>query len=486
MKGDFTRNTFNSEKHFSRVLMQQGRVQLDADWNEMVEMQLHFLRTLATDLIGRHGGPGDAFKLLGVNGNSNPYTLNIQKGHYYVDGILCEYDDTLDSPPQLTISTSELFQRHLLYLDVWERHLTYIEDENEMTPGIREVALPGTDTTTRTRIVWQVKSKAIPAKNELNKETSHDKFLEFLNYGETETKVVELSTGRLSARANKSSSDENNPCNIDPKSRYRGAENQLYRVEIHREGAGLAKDVDGRLSGDLCNAATFKWSRENGSVIFPIETVERKVITLENLGRDSRFGLRVDDWVEVVDDDYVLQNRAEALLQVKGINTDTRAVTLSNEPAADVGRDPDKHRFLRRWDHREPKQEGKGALLVVEGEGALLVVEEDASNNSDWRTLEDGVQILFPKPTGDAPPNSYRTGDYWLIPARVATGHVEWPQEPDESGNLRPKPKLPHGVEHHYAPLWIISVAEGKVTVDEKNDLRRTWDLLAKKRGDKQ
>ena len=33
-RGDFTRDTFNPLKHFSRVLMQQGRVQLDADWNE--------------------------------------------------------------------------------------------------------------------------------------------------------------------------------------------------------------------------------------------------------------------------------------------------------------------------------------------------------------------------------------------------------------------------------------------------------------------
>jgi hypothetical protein len=33
MKGDFTRNTFVPSKSFSRVLMQQGRVQLDADWN---------------------------------------------------------------------------------------------------------------------------------------------------------------------------------------------------------------------------------------------------------------------------------------------------------------------------------------------------------------------------------------------------------------------------------------------------------------------
>ena len=34
MKADLTRNTFHPFRHFTQVLMQQGRVQLDADWNE--------------------------------------------------------------------------------------------------------------------------------------------------------------------------------------------------------------------------------------------------------------------------------------------------------------------------------------------------------------------------------------------------------------------------------------------------------------------
>jgi hypothetical protein len=47
----------------------------------------------------------------------------------------------------------------------------------------------------------------------------------------------------------------------------------------------------------------------------------------------------------------------------------------------------------------------------------------------------------------------YLTGDYWFIPARVATGNVEWPQADD----LNPQPLPPHGVEHHYAPLGFVS-----------------------------
>ena len=54
MKGDFSRETFDSVKHFSRVLQQQGRVQLDADWNEHTAIVLHaafLLRITATRAV---------------------------------------------------------------------------------------------------------------------------------------------------------------------------------------------------------------------------------------------------------------------------------------------------------------------------------------------------------------------------------------------------------------------------------------------------
>ena len=36
MAEDITRSTFNPAKHYSGVRQQQGRVSLDADWNEPV------------------------------------------------------------------------------------------------------------------------------------------------------------------------------------------------------------------------------------------------------------------------------------------------------------------------------------------------------------------------------------------------------------------------------------------------------------------
>ncbi|HEX7240557.1 MAG TPA: DUF6519 domain-containing protein, partial [Longimicrobiaceae bacterium] len=57
MKGDFSRITFDPRKHYSGVRMQQGRVQLDADWNEQADILEHRRATETRDLVGGSGAP---------------------------------------------------------------------------------------------------------------------------------------------------------------------------------------------------------------------------------------------------------------------------------------------------------------------------------------------------------------------------------------------------------------------------------------------
>jgi hypothetical protein len=466
MKGDFTRITFDPTKHYSRVLEQQGRVQVDSDFNEMNDIHRYFLRRLAADLIGPHGGPGTGFKINSAKDKDGKNVLRdyeVGLGRYYVDGILCENDGAILYTRQrgspFDPDKLENGKNYLAYLDVWERHVTEYEDTDENKIGIREVALRGPDTATRAQIVWQVRSRAVDATtiNNLTVADPEKAYGHFRNF----LKETALGTGQLRARSIRPRADDE-PCLISPESRYRGAENQLYRVEIHRGGIALPSDPAVRV--DMTKVATFKWSRENGSVIFPIIDLKGDVVTLRHLGRESRFGLRLDDWVEILDDDYVIQNRAEPLLKIKKIDRDKMQVTLSGTPAATVGTDSAKHPLLRRWDNPS------NAIPVAEAAG-----DEDAS----WITLEDGVQVQFPKAAdtgggGTPVPATYRTGDYWVIPARVATGDVEWPGPPG-----KPLPSPPHGVEHAFAPLGIISIdSGGNVTVDNNHDLRRTIKQL--------
>lgn len=465
MKGDYSRDTFDPAKHFTRVLMQQGRVQLDADWNEQTSILLHYLQNLARDLIGPAGGPKDflGFGIDVQNQGSPPEItdLKIGMGRYYVDGLLCENvppsdligeaadqggpvhiepakkDATGIKPPsespQQEVSyyhqpnyprdpvPDELKASLLAYLDVWERHICAFED-----PDIREVALRGPDTAARAKIVWQV--RVAPWNDPPPPEdVKCAGFEETKLWKKLVAELQPANRGHLKARAYVSE-DSDDPCLVAPEARYRGQENQLYRVEIHHAGA----------VGEQNNVATFKWSRENGAVVFPIiQSIEGASVTLENLGRDDRFGLEVGDWVEVVDDDYSLLGKADPLLRVEDIDPTAMRVTLSATPQGTVGQDLNKHPLLRRWDHQKGDPKTGGLDLA---NGAALIVE---SNN--WLNLEDGVQIQF---QGGA---EYRTGDYWLIPARTETGDVEWPGPVDQ-----PQAVPPHGVQHHYAPLALV------------------------------
>jgi hypothetical protein len=230
------------------------------------------------------------------------------------------------------------------------------------------------------------------------------------------------------------------PCIIPPQARYRGPENQLYRVEIH---AGSAQ----------AGGATFKWSRDNGSIVFPIEALKGSTVTVEHLGRDDRQGLTPGDWVEIVDDMTELAGEPGPLLKVLSVNAQLRQVILDVPEGVELPvyeRESDLHPLLRRWDQK--------ATRVLElADGAVRVIE------NEWMDLEDGVQVLFQR----ADLTDYRPGDYWLIPARVATGDVDWPREEDDNGESVPRALPPRGVQHFYAPLALISLdADGVVTVE--------------------
>src|SRR5215210_5058828 len=68
MKGDFTNlHIHTPPKHYTGVLKQQGRVDLDADSNEAHEIAEYLRHTLTRDVIGPCGFPekGGGFNVVG-------------------------------------------------------------------------------------------------------------------------------------------------------------------------------------------------------------------------------------------------------------------------------------------------------------------------------------------------------------------------------------------------------------------------------------
>ncbi|HEX8919833.1 MAG TPA: DUF6519 domain-containing protein, partial [Pyrinomonadaceae bacterium] len=259
MKGDFSRYTFDKKNFFSRVLMQQGRVTLDADYNEQVEILLHYMRTLARDLIGPHAAPAEnpGFKLT-MDGDQDFW---ISAGRYYVDGILVENEKAClyseqpnyqlpddDGILKLKDNRDQIFW---VYLDVWESHITSIDND-----AIREKALGGPDTCTRAKVMWQVKARLV---DKVDRPYVYPYVYPYSSYDlsggqelpceEPLQHLVDVSQVRLAARVDPGKKVEE-ACVTPPDSKYRGVENHLYRVEIHR--------------GGNASEATFKWSRDNG------------------------------------------------------------------------------------------------------------------------------------------------------------------------------------------------------------------------------
>lgn len=246
MKGDFTRFGFDGSKHFSRVLHQQGRVALDADSNDASAILLHHIRTLTRDLFGAGGGPPDSGFSLNLNKSRKPAVLSLGPGHYYVGGILCEnehWTDYADQPdftpvPPVNNEGGDALlawlaqpspnQAFWVYLDVWERHVSWIEDDS-----IREPALGGPDTCSRAKVVWQ--AKALPWDEAIwgNPRENQDACNTPLS------SLTGLGTGRMTARVHPGSAFTD-PCIVSPDAAYRGAENHLYRVEVHRAGNARA------------------------------------------------------------------------------------------------------------------------------------------------------------------------------------------------------------------------------------------------------
>ena len=429
MKGDFSRISFDATKHFSSVLRQQGRVMLDADHNESTAILLHYMRTLARDLLGSGAGPADnlGFQLeVKYPTDNSPPFLNIGKGRYYVDGILVEIDHDCDyaKQPYRHPDASDPLPKNLslpddqgfwIYVDVWERHVTWLEDDS-----IREVALDGPDTCTRTKVVWQVRAirRSATVDNVNAPDTNREQLLATLK----EIKKLEhMSTPHMAARVDPGQGIKD-PCTIAADALYRGAENQLYRVEIHRGG---------RL-GDK-EKPTFKWSRDNGSIATHVLRRDGNDLFVTNTR-----GFKAGAWAEVFNKSDELAGQPGILVKIVGVASDR--LNIEN-PKGVITLLPSLNSIVRQWDQTE-----NGDVTFDPDDHAIPIVE------GEWLPLEDGIQVKFEKPSHGNATTTYRTGDYWWIAARAATGSIIWPTMKIKD-NIKWLPKPPDGVEHHYAPL---------------------------------
>lgn len=436
MSGDYSRQRFDARKAFAGVLMQQGRVQLDADWNDLVEMLDRRWRAETTDIVGRGVVPMETphgFEIGVANG-----APTIGPGRMYVDGLLAEnfgagaqeWDPVLaDTRGQDALGhTAQPFApvgndlpalpaagTHVVYVDVWQREVTATEDPALLEPAV------GVDTTARLQTAWQV--RVLP-----NVDVTCDTVRQHQDW----IALTRPSAGRLSTAAVGTPQPED-PCTIPAGAGYRGLENQLYRVEIHEGGPAAS--------------ATFKFSRDNASVVTAVtEIPSRTLLRVHRTQWDPIRRFSKGDWVEILDDRIELSGRARVLRRIHDVDDARHEITLETDlpgdefPAATVAA---RHTRVCRWD-----QHG----VIRDPAGNAIVDLADAANHGVIPVrvgtpivLEQGVQVTFDVDATIAG-GGFRTGDYWTFAARTTAPWVE---------PLVTAP--PRGVHHHYSPLAVVT-----------------------------
>ncbi|HEV2517990.1 MAG TPA: DUF6519 domain-containing protein [Devosia sp.] len=455
MATDFSRVRLNPLLDYAGVALKQGGVLLDADANELADILDRRLRALASDTLGRStvsSTTPDAFKITAAGG-----TLQIGKGRLYVDGLLAENHgarstlpaqrmfDELLAEPQFTNAIGYAAQpylpqapalptagRHLVYLDVWNREVTFLEE-----PKLVESAV-GVETASRIQTVWQVRTLADNQPASVTCATPDADVLGWDALTAPSTGV--LSTGTFDV------APANDPCELPPTGGYRGLENQLYRVEIHD-------------AGTPGGGATFKWSRENASVGSRVTAiVSASELELESLGRDDVLSFKNGDWVEIIDDAREFAQLPGEMRKITVVAASRRITFGTALPAALAGADPaGRNLRVRRWDQANlvfrVNAAGNPAQIQDLNAGSSGVIAIPAAATTF--ILENGVTVSFAS-TGA---KGFRSGDYWVFAARTTDASVEI---------LDRAP--PRGIHHHYARLGLWDVPGGTVT-----DCRTHW-----------
>jgi hypothetical protein len=465
MGADLSRVRLNPLLDYAGVELKQGGVLLDGDANELVAVVDRRLRALASDILGRatvSSTTPNAFKIDAVAGS-----LRIGKGRLYVDGLLAENHGASSTDPAKRVFDSLLAEsqfadpidyavqpylpsppalptagHHLVYLDVWDREVTHLEE-----PGLVETAV-GVETGSRIQTIWQVRVLGEDVGTGVTCATPDSDIPGW-------SAIIAPSTGLLTTGTFEVAPVDD-PCELPPTGGYRGLENQLYRVEIQDPGQPGA-------------GATFKWSRENASVGSRVASIiSGTELELETLGRDDVLRFNTGDWVEITDNVREFSQASSEMRRIT-VNEATRRITFT--PALPAAMLPAsfpnnvqpraRHMRVRRWDQ-------KGLVFRTDPGGTPVQVQDlDAAGSTGvvavpaagtTLLLENGVTVSFAF-TGAT---GFRAGDFWVFAARTADASVEI---------LDRAPA--RGIHHHYARLGMWDVAAGTVA-----DCRNTWPPL--------
>lgn len=405
MSSDKARVSHDANQQYRTVVAQQGRVTLEADWNESQQMASEQEKSNLINIIGSSGTPNDGFRVLETGSTpALPFDFSVQQGTMYVGGnrvVLpnevkysnqSEWLDRVGDPGWVDPSIPNTLppQKEFIYLLLREQEVSAVEDS-----ALRESALGGPDTTQRTRLVQRIVRSQIEGNTCATALDSARKY--WLTKGLAfDAKTMQLkSAATLQVRFLESAIPPD-PCDPEARGGYLGAENQLIRTQIS--------------SVDLAtNQYKLVWGFDNASFIYRV-TVDStgKILKLQSPPVDDFHRPRTGQTVEVLRSAASLSNGeliASATGQVVTLsapyNPDTQEITLPAAlPAPYLNSSQTPRLFLRVWEE-----------------------EITFTPNTPVSLGKTGLQVTL---RNNSQP--FHLGDYWFFAVRPMTPTAIYPQ----------------------------------------------------------
>ena len=433
MTSDRARVTYDPSRRYHGVVAQQGRVWLEADWNEAQAISREQTETRTLDLVGRAGSPDHGYRIHPVvtHEGSASGDLRIHRGTAYAGGQRVSLGDDIlySSQPDwqdhagdpLWLDPAIPDQPHeLVYLMLREQEISAVED-----PALRDVALGGPDTAQRIRILQRIIRYPTAAP------TWEDAWAQVT--GQRWSAIgfrLDHPSGRLGAYARLQVIGDPHGSDEQPvdDGTYLGPDNQLIRVQI----SGLDDD------GVPC----LVWGYDNASFMYRLSGVSAgassgtTALQLATAPVDAYHQPQEKQAVEVLRsaasltrDDFAAAATGVVAAVTEAYDPDTRTVVIGKElpPGYDPAQGP---LFLRVWN---------GEFTCKPGE--------------DHELGDTGIRIRLTAPE-HAAPGGFPAGCYWMIAVRPAVG-------PGAAGVVDPRrimdaPQPPDGPRMWLTPLAFV------------------------------
>ena len=428
MGSDRARVSYDPSQQYRSVVMQQGRVTVEADWNEAQLIAGEEKRLEALDFVGPAGTPDNGYAISLIAGS---FDFDIGWGIMYVGGMRAwlpeglrysqqqqsDWMDGSNDASWVPVPTAAPASNEYVYLFLREQEVSAVEDSD-----LKDIALGGPDTAQRTRLVQHVTRLATTGTDCPSALAAAQTTWAGQGFTLNEDNLSVASFAQLQVGFVPPSTP---PTSCDPtaQSGYLGADNQLIRVQV---------------SDAKANPQCLLWGYDDASFLYGVTVIGATSVTLQSAPVDAEHIPQSGQVVEILmagaqlsNGEYVAAPTGQIFtLGASAYDPDSKILTLPSSLDVSLygdgtSKNPSPPQvFLRVWE---------GTLPITPGA---------------YQTLPNtGVQVNLTSTNAN---NVYRGGDYWMFAVRPALPTLVYPER------FASGPQPPDGPREWICPLAVL------------------------------